>query len=96
MWLLRWRKEYQVSLRLPNRRWKVKRWILLEGLIITWLNVFRLRRLCALAFGYDPAIEGFDQKPMHFNESGSHMRKTLAWKGSAHAPLNRGPASAGR
>jgi hypothetical protein len=22
-WLLRWRHDYQVSLRLPNRRWKV-------------------------------------------------------------------------
>jgi hypothetical protein len=46
-----WRREYQVSLRLPNRRWKVKAWILHERLVITWLNVIRLRRLCYLAFG---------------------------------------------
>ena len=34
-----------------------------------------------------PPIEGFDQKPVHVNESGRHMRKTLGWKGSAHVPL---------
>ena len=87
MWSLRWRVEYQVSLRLPNRRWKVKRCVLLERLVITWLNVIRLRRLCILVFGYDPAIEGFDQKPMNLNESGSHQRKTFAWKGSGNVPL---------
>jgi hypothetical protein len=61
MWFLRWRREYQVSLRLPNRRWKVKAWILHERLAITWLNVIRLRRLCYLAFGYEPVVEGFDE-----------------------------------
>ena len=71
--------EYQVSLILPNRRWKVTRRVLLEMLQITWLNIFRARKLCLLCFGYDPEIEGFDQKPMHFNESGSRMRHTLAW-----------------
>jgi len=86
-WLLRWRQEYQVSLRLPNRRWKVSRAVLLERLEITWLNVIRLRRLCLLAHGYDPAMEGFDQKPMHFNESGSRSRQTLFWKGAGNVPL---------
>ena len=43
--------------------------------------------MCFLAFGYDPVIEGFDQKPTHVNESGSHQRKTLAWKGSENIPL---------
>ena len=69
-------------LRLPNRRWKVKAWILNERLVITGLNVIRLRRLCYLAFGYEPVVEGFDPKPMDFNESGSQQRKTLSWKGS--------------
>ena len=86
-WVLRWRKEYQVSLRLPNRRWKVTRRVLLERLQITWLNIFRVRKLCWLCFGYDPEIEGFDQKPMHFNESGSRMRHTLAWKGCLDVQL---------
>ena len=85
-WPLRWRKEYQVSLRLTNRRWMVKRSVLLEHLAITWLGVIRIRSLCMLVFGYDPALEGFDQKPVYFNESGSHMRNTLAWKGANIAP----------
>jgi hypothetical protein len=65
MWFLRWRREYQVSLRLPNRWWKVKAWILHERVVISWLNAIRWRRLCYLAFGYEPVVEGFDQKPMH-------------------------------
>jgi hypothetical protein len=59
----------------------------LERLDITWLNVIRLRRLCLMAHGYDPAMEGFDQKPMHFNESGSRSRQTLFWKGAGNVPL---------
>ena len=59
----------------------------MERLVITSLNVFRFCRLCVLVFCYDPAIEGFDQKPMHFNESGNHARKTLAGKGSLEVPL---------
>ena len=55
-WILRWRQEYQVSLRLPNRRWKVTRRVLLERLQITWINIFRVRKFCLLCFGYDPAI----------------------------------------
>ena len=33
--LLRWRREYQVSLRLPNRLWKVPHDVLVERLEIT-------------------------------------------------------------
>ena len=58
-----------------------------ERCIITWLNVFRVRRLCELEHGYDPDLDGFDQKPFHFNESGSQMRKTLHWKGVPEVPL---------
>ena len=32
-------------------------------------------------------MEGWDQKPFHFNESGSAMRKTLHWRGVAEVPL---------
>ena len=61
--------------------------MLLERVRITWLNVIKVRRLCQLAHGYDPALEGFDQKPFHFNESGSQMRKTLHWRGVPEVPL---------
>ena len=42
-WLLLWRRDYQVSLRLPNRRWKVPLVVLRERAECTWLNV---RSLC--------------------------------------------------
>ena len=38
-------------------------------------------------FGYDPTIEGFDQKPVHFNESGSRMQETLGWTRSHDVSL---------
>ena len=72
---------------MPNRRWKVSRPVCLERCRITWLNVVRVRCLCLLAHGYDPVIEAWDQKPFHFNESGSQMRKTLHWKGVPEVPL---------
>ena len=59
----------------------------LERCRITWLNLYRVRRLCELAHGYDPELDGFDQKPFHFNESGSQMRKTLHWKGVPEVSL---------
>ena len=52
-----------------------------------WLNVYRVRRLCELEHGYDPELDGFDQKPFHFNESGSQLRKTLHWKGVPEVSL---------
>ena len=86
-WLLRWRHDYQVSLRLPNRRWKVPLHVLQERVECTWMILIRVRRLCQLVFGYDAEIEGFDQKPLHFSESGSRMKKTLAWAGQSDVPL---------
>ena len=49
--------------------------------------MYRVRRLCTLEHGYDPIIEGWDQKPFHFNESGSQTRKTLHWQGAPEVPL---------
>ena len=37
--------------------------------------------------GCDPDLDGFDQKALHVNESGSQMRKTLHWKGVPEVPL---------
>ena len=86
-WLSAWRRQYHVSLRTPNSRWKVSRPTCLERCRITWLNIYRVRRLCELEFGYSPAMEGFDQKPFHFNESGSMQKKSLHWKGVPEVPL---------
>ena len=45
VWVAGWRRQYQVSLRTPNRRWKVSRPVCLERCRITWLNLYRVRRL---------------------------------------------------
>ena len=47
-------REYRISDRKPNRKFKVPRWVLAERLEIWWLNVFKLRKFVQLHFGYDP------------------------------------------
>ena len=55
-WLWRWRKLYNISLRKPNKRWKVPRKVLLTRLRIMWLNIIRIRTLCILIFNHDPWV----------------------------------------
>ena len=90
-WVSRWCREYGLSLRAPNRKYKVAKWILEERLEIAWLNCARVRKLCQLVFGYDPEQENWDQTPYQHNESGSQNSKTLAVKGCL-VPLIEGHA----
>ncbi len=92
-WLWRWRKQYGVSLRTPNRRWKVSRSVFDLRLRIMWATMIRVRPLCWLTFLYDPVVHGFDQKPLHFNEAGSQLRKTLALQGAKEVPLKENTAA---
>ena len=81
-WLREFRVEHRISLRLPNKRWKIPRPVFLERIRITWLNVIRLRYWLLLLTGQEPeSIDNFDQKPLHVNESGSKYQKTLAFEG---------------
>ena len=63
-----------------------------ERLRIAWLNVISVRELCRLEFGYDPTVEGADQKPMHFSESGSTAAPSLHFKGARSVPLRENTA----
>ena len=65
--------------RKPNRRYKVSRDVLRKRLRATWLNSIRVRRLAQQTLGIDlaSAMYGIDEKPMHFNESGSKNVNTL-------------------
>ena len=81
-WLFRWKHVYNVSLRKPNKRWKVPRKVLLVRLKILWLNLIRVRCLAMLSLGYDLEADNMDQKPFHLNESGSKDLRTLEIKGS--------------
>ena len=81
-WLIEFRREYQISLRLPNKRWKVSRPVFLERIRISWLNEIRIIYWIQLATGSSPeSIDNVDQKPLHVNESGSKYQKTLAFDG---------------
>ena len=52
-WFSHWRHEYGLSLRRPNRRYKVPKAVLAERLEIGWLNVFRARAAILALKGYD-------------------------------------------
>ena len=56
-WLQNWAAEYGLSLRTPNRRYKVSKRVLGERLEIEWLNGVRFRQLCLCAHGYEPEHE---------------------------------------
>jgi hypothetical protein len=47
-------------------------------------------------FGYPPEVDFFDEKPFHYNESGSKNQKTLEWKGKQEVELLECPAQATR
>ena len=95
-WLSIWKQEYRVSLRKPNRRWKVSRSVLLERLRIGWCNIFRVRKYIMLMFGYDPLQINFDQSPYHMNEAGSKDACTLHFRGCGEVKLKEGHAAVRR
>ena len=89
-WLAGWRKEYNVSLRFPNKRWKVPRPVLSQRMRIMWENIFRIQTLIKLHFNRVADLDGFDQKPLHCHESGSKNLKTLAFRGELEVPVKEG------
>ena len=92
-WLRRWRLEHSVSLRRPNRRWKVPRRVFEQRMRIMWSNMIRVRVLCYLVFGYLPEVDGFDQKPFHLNEAGSALARTLEHVGMPEIKLKENVAA---
>jgi len=89
-WLQRWRFEYNISLRKPNRKWKIPRAILEDRLETMWLNVVRVRAMCKLIHGNDPAMINFDQSPFYMNEAGSKAGKTMEFKGKDKVVIREG------
>ncbi len=90
-WFTHCQDEYGVSMRKPNRKYKVPKAVMAERLEIGWCNVARIRAVCLATHGYDPEIENWDQSPFHNNESGSANTPTLAVAGSL-VPLIEGHA----
>ena len=52
-WLKRWYIDYGLSMRAPNRKFKVSKALLEERLTTWWLNLARVRALAEAVFGYD-------------------------------------------
>ena len=96
MWMWRWARDYGISFRKPNRRYKVSRSKMKSGLVITWKNCFRARLCFRLLFQKerrarglpeDPITHHVDQKPVHFNEADSKDVGTLHTMGDDEVPL---------
>ena len=64
-WFDTWQCDYGVSLRRPNRKYKVPKHVMAQRLEIGWCNVARVRALCLEVHGYDPELENWDQERTH-------------------------------
>ena len=76
------KRQYRVSLRRPNRKYKVSKHVLEERLAIFWTNLARVRRFIQMAKGYDPHMTSVDQPPYHKNEVGGQGATTLSVTGA--------------
>ena len=91
-WLNGWTRQYRISLRRPNRKYKVPLGVLQERLAIFWANIARVRKFIQLTKGYDPHMTNIDQSPYRKNEAGSQGAMTLNLKGAPKVVLKEGHA----
>ena len=80
-WWKQWRRDHGLSMRYPNRKYKVPLPLLEERLERGWLNIYRVRAAAYYLLGYDLEMENWDPSPFHHNETGSQNCKTLAVAG---------------
>jgi hypothetical protein len=94
-WLRRWKRDKGVVFRKPNLRFKCSKTMLLGRLRAMWLNTIRVRRLAQRLFGNDlsKSMYGIDEKPIHFNESGSKNTRTLEIAGAPAVRLKQNHAA---
>jgi hypothetical protein len=92
-WLRRWKLEYGVCLRKPNRKYKVSLNVCRGRLRSMWLSCIRIRALARCVFSRDLTIEGIDQKGIHMNECGSKNTPTLCLKGAPDVALKENHAA---
>ena len=95
VWLLRWKRDYGVVFRRPNMRFKCSMALLVLRLRAMWLNVIRVRRLFWHFTGIDigSRMYGIDEKPVHLNEGGSKMVRTLELAGAPDVWLKENHAA---
>ena len=92
-WLYRWKRDFRVSLRKPNTKYKCSRAVLRDRLRAMWLTNVRVRALAWFALGIDITIYGWDQKGIFMNEAGSKNMPVLAFEGAPVVPLKENHSS---
>ena len=94
-WLWSWRRSRGIVFRYPNRRFKASKAKLVSRLRVMWMNVIRIRRLAQHFLGRDICdhIYGIDEKPLHFNENGSKVTRTLEIEGAPVVALKENHAA---
>ena len=88
-WLAGWKRQYRVSFRKPNRRYKLSRRGCKLRLEIFWMNNIRVRHFAKKMLGIDPGAhcDGADQKGWHVAQAGSKEKGTLDFKGAEDVPI---------
>ena len=77
-WIQDWMKEYNVSLRKPNKRFAIKNEDRIIRIKDYLQNIWTVRKYFLDTYGVDPPIINGDQMPLHRNESAG--QKTLSLK----------------
>ena len=80
-WINDWMKEYNVSLRKPNKRFAIKNEDRIIRIKDYLQNIWLVRKYFLDTYGIEPPIINGDQMPLHRNESAS--QKTLSFKSEA-------------
>ena len=94
-WLLRWKRDKGVVFRKPNMRFKASKTVMTARLWAMWINTIKVRRLAQRLLGKDLSDDtyGVDEKPLHFNESGSKNVRTLELVGAPSVKLKENHAA---
>ena len=90
MWLSRWRREWGLTWKTVNLRYKISYDKAKHRVGVLWRNIIRLRALHQVLYG--PGMLRFvsvDQKPFYMSTTGSD--KTLARKGSGRVRAKENP-----
>ena len=79
-WLKHWCKEYQISIKKPNKRFFITASARKKRITDFLKNIWTVRYTFTKLYGVDPEIVMSDQMPLHSNESSNV--KTLNFKGA--------------
>ena len=68
-WIKGWCKEYNISLKHPNKRFSISQDERKKRIISFLKNIWTTRYWFVKTYGVEPIIDGSDQMPLHRNEA---------------------------